>query len=590
MLVISLVLAAVPAIAVATADPAKVVHWYFSAPESGFDPAKVSDIYSAAINEAIFERLLTYDYLARPAKVVPMAAEAMPAISDGGRTYTFRIRKGIYFTPDPAFKGKKRELTAGDFVYSYMRFVDPANRSPYAFLVAGKFAGLDALVAKAEQTHHFDYDAKIPGIEAVDRYTLRFRLKERDYNFPFIAAHTSLGAVAREVIDAYDEDTMAHPVGTGPYLLKSWTRRAKIVLEANPDYRGFVWDFASPDIAQDRQLVADMKGKQMPRIGRVEISVIEESQAIWLAFQGKQVDYMNLPPPFAERALDGTKLLPALAAEGISLDRSVDPEIIFTFFNMRDPIVGGFSKEKIALRRAMAMAYDTRQEIDVVRKRQAVALQMPIPPGVVGYDPNYRSNIQFDPDLANRLLDYFNYRKGGDGWRTLPNGKPLLIHLASETSGVGREINELWSKNMTAIGIHMVFDVSKFDENRKAAKACHLQMWGSSWIADYPDGDNFMQIFYGPNIGQTNNGCYESATFDQYYLKQKMMPDSPERDRIFLLMSRQLEIDTAQVLHDAPVRNELIRPWVKGFRKHPVLQAEFVYLDIDKSPAQASSK
>src|SRR5579862_2662048 len=257
MTVLALV-AAAPRTA-AGADMGKVLHWYFPTGETGFDPAKISDIYSATVNEAIFERLLTYDYLARPAKVVPMVAESMPEVADAGRTYTFHLRKGIYFTPDPAFGGQRRELTAQDFVYSFMRFVDPVNRSPYAFLVTDKFVGLDELAAAAGKSGHFDYAASIPGIEALDRYTLRFRLKTTDYNFPYIAAHTSLGAVAHEVIDAYRDDTLAHPVGTGPYVLKSWTRRAKMVLDANPDYRGFVWDFTATDTAWDRKLVSDMR-------------------------------------------------------------------------------------------------------------------------------------------------------------------------------------------------------------------------------------------------------------------------------------------------------------------------------------------
>ena len=262
-----------PAVA---ADPAKVLRYAFPAPETGFDPARVNDIYSNTINEAIFDRLLTYDYLARPAKLVPMAAEAMPEVAENGKVYTFRIRKGIYFTPDPAFKGAKRELVAQDFVYSFMRFVDPKIRSPYAFLLEGKIEGLDDLAEQAKKTGKFDYDAKVRGLEVVDRYTLRFRLTKNDYNFPYIATHLPSYAVAREVIDAYGDESIAHPVGTGPYLLKSWSRRAKIVLEANPDYRGFVWDFQPSADQWDQGLIAAMRGKKMPQIGRVEVTIIEE--------------------------------------------------------------------------------------------------------------------------------------------------------------------------------------------------------------------------------------------------------------------------------------------------------------------------
>jgi ABC-type transport system substrate-binding protein len=565
----------------AAPDPRKVIHWYFPTGETGFDPCRVSDLYSATVNEAIFERLLTYDYLARPAKLVPMVAESIPEVADHGKTYTFHLRKGIYFTPDPAFKGVKRELTAQDFVYSYMRFFDPANHSAYAFLLQGSLVGLDALEAQAKRSGHFNYDAKVPGLEAVDRYTLRIRLNKTDYNFPYIAAHTTLGAVAREVIEAYGSNTMAHPVGTGPYVLKSWTPRSKIILEANPDYRGFLWDFQPSDDPYDQELVRVMKGKRMPQVGRVEISIIEEVQSIWLSFQQKGLDYISVPATFAPDALDGDKIKPALAAQGVRLERTNDLDMTYTAFDIRDPVIGGFTKEKIALRRAMAMAYDIVGEIKVLRKGQAVQLQMPVPAGVVGHDPHYRSLIQYDPDLANKLLDYFGYKRGSDGWRTLPDGTSLTAKLASEPDSTTREFAELWQKSLERIGVRMEEVVAPFSDNRQAAKACKLMMWGQGWIADYPDADNFVQNFYGPNIGQSNNGCYESKAFDKFYEQSKSLPDSPERNRLFLLMSRQLEVDGAQSLGVARLRNELIRPWIQGFKTHPILQATFVYLDVE---------
>jgi len=585
---VAIAIALTQSLVYAAADPNKVLHWYFPTAETGFDPAKISDLYSATVNEAIFERLLTYDYMASPAKLAPMLAEAMPEVTDEGRTYTFHLRKGVYFADDPAFKGAKRELTAQDFVYSYLRFVDPKNRAPYAFLVAGKFEGVDELAAAAEKSGHFDYDAKVRGIEAVDRYTLRFRLKAPDYTFPYVAAHTTLGAVAREVIEAYADDSMAHPVGTGPYRLTEWTRRSKMVLEANPSFRGIPWDFAVSNDPWDQSVAAAMRGKTLPQVGRVEITVVEESQGVWLGFQGRQLDYINLPPALRDKGLAGDKLTPELAAQKVALFRSVEPSITYTFLNMKDPVLGGTSLEKVALRRAVIMAYDVGQEIEVVRQGQAIPLEMPIPPGVVGYDPAYRSLNRHDPELANKLLDHFGYRKGADGWRTLPDGSPLVLRYAAETTGGGRELNELWKKNMDAIGVRIEFDISKFDEHRKAAKACKLQMWGSGWIADYPDGDNFMQNFYGPNIGQSNNGCYDSPAFNKLYEQAATLPSSPERDRLFLLMTRQMEVDGANSLQVARMRNELLHPWVQGYKKHPILQADFVYMDVDMQARAAA--
>jgi ABC-type transport system substrate-binding protein len=566
----------------AAADPSKLLRVAFPVQETGFDPVRVSDLYSNTVNEAIFDRLLTYDYLARPAKLVPLAAETMPEISDNGRTYLFKIRRGIYFTPDPAFKGQKRELTAEDFVYTFKRFADPKNRSPWAFMIEGKIDGLDELIEAARKSGTFNYKATVPGMVALDKYTLRFKLKAPDYLFQYTVAHVPFCAMAREVVDAYGDDVQAHPVGSGPYTLKEWKRGTKITLEANPDYRGFVWDFEPTADPADQEIVKAMRGKMMPQIGRVEISIIEEEQSRWLAFNQKELDYIALPATFRPQVFGAdNKMKKEWTDQGVTLFRAIDPDIAYTFFNFRDPIVGGFAKEKIALRRAIIMGYNLEEEIRVIRKYQAVAAEMPIPVGVVGHDPSYRSINQYDPVLANKLLDYFGYKKGRDGYRTLPDGKPLILHQATESAAVNREFNELWKKSMDAIGLRMVFDVSKFADNLKQAKACHLMMWNAAWIADYPDGDNFMQLLYGPNTGQSNNGCYESKAFDALYEKSRAMPPSAERNLLFLDMTRQMEVDGAWSLHVSRERNQMIRPWVRGYKKHPILHAEFQYMDVD---------
>jgi len=568
----------------AAADPRKVYHTYFPSAETGFDPARVSDLYSSTVNEVIFERLLTYDYLARPAKLVPMTAEAMPEVTDNGRTYTFHLHKGIYFSPDPAFKGKQRELVAKDYVYSILRFFDPKLRSPYGFMLEG-ISGVAELVAQAQKSGKFDYDAKVSGLEALDRYTLRIRLKDTDYNFPFKIAHTSYGAVAREVIEAYADDTMAHPVGTGPYVLKQWLRGSKIVLEASPVYRGFEWDFAPSEPAWDEAVISTMKGKTMPTIGRVEISVIEESQSIFLAFQGNELDTINLPSDLRERALDANmKLLPEFAKRGVTIYQAPDLDITFSTFNFRDPVVGGYTKEKMALRRALIMAYDEQSEIEVVRKGLAVRNDMPIPRGVVGYDPSYHDINPYDPDLAAKLLDRFGYKIGKDGFRTMPDGSPLVIHVAGETSQSSRQLNEVWQRSLDRIHVRVQFDVSKFADNLKSAKACKLMIWGQGWTADYPDGENFMQLLYGPNTGQSNNGCYESKAFDAFYDKARLLPDSPERRHLYLEMSRQMEVDGAWKIGVSRLRNQLIHPWVKGYKYHPILHATWIYMDVDPRP------
>jgi ABC-type transport system substrate-binding protein len=566
------------------ADPAKVLRIALPRAETGFDPAQASEIYSGAVIAAIMEPLLTFDYLARPAKLAPLTAEALPAIADAGKRYTFKLRRGIYFAVDPAFKGKRRELISSDYAYAIKRLVDPKNRSPNAFYVSGKIVGLDEAVAKAKQNGDaFDYTARIAGLETPDRYTLRITLTQSDYTFPQVLALPALSAVAREVVDAYPDDLAAHPVGTGPYVLKEWVRASRMVLTANPGFRGYVWDFDPGDDPGDRTLAARMRGRRMPQIGTIDIRVMEEPQSSWLAFQRGELDLLNVPATFAPVALPHGKVAPSLADKGVYLSRILQPAIGYLAFNMRDPTIGGLAKEKIALRRAIAMAYNVDEEIDVIRKGQAVALSMVIPPGVAGYEPRYRSHIKHDTGEANQLLDRFGYKKGRDGYRRLPDGKPLELHYASQTNALAREFDELWQKAMQSLGIRLVIDKGKFNDQIKEAIACHHQMWSYGWIADYPDGDNFMQLLYGGNVGQSNVACYQSRTYDALYEQSRLLPDSPARSQLYEQMTRQFENDTPWRLGTATYQNTLVQPRVVGYKAHPVLLAEWIYVDIDTS-------
>jgi len=272
-------------------DPEKVLHVAFPIAETGFDPQASSDLYSESVQRAIFEPPYGFDYLARPYKRVPRTAAAMPEITDGGRTWTIRLRQGIHFAEDPAFGGKPRELTAADYVYSWKRLIDPRMRSPFAWYLDHKLVGADAVVEAAKRSGRFDYDAPIAGLRAVDRYTLRVELKDPDYILMGYLCSSPMAAVAREVVERYGDASgwvMANPVGTGPYRLKSWRRGAQIVLEANPAYRAETYP-ASDDPA-DRALVAAMKGKSVPQIGRIEIAIMEESNPRLLAFDSRALD------------------------------------------------------------------------------------------------------------------------------------------------------------------------------------------------------------------------------------------------------------------------------------------------------------
>ncbi len=570
-------------------DVQKVLRFTFQTAETGFDPVRVSDYYSGVVIAAIFDPLLTYDYLARPARLTPNTAVALPDISDGGKTYTLRLKPGIRFSDDAAFKGQPRELTAADYAYAIKRFLDPKNRAQYAFLFEGKIAGLDRLAVEAKKSGRFDYDAPVVGLQTPDRYTLRIHLNEVDFNFSHVLAFPMVGAVAREVIEAYGNDTNAHPVGTGPYVLKQYVRSSKMVLEKNPGFREMIWNAEIGDDPENQQIAARMKGKKLPQIERVEISVMDEAQSRWLAFQRRETDMEYQLEELAPKFMTGEgKLKPEFADQGIRMARSIDPEIIYLFFNTQakigdvNNVLGGFTPEKIALRRAIAMAYNIEEQIRVIRKGQSIRAQYPIPPGVAGHEPAYRSSIVHDVRLANALLDKFGYLLGADGYRRLPNGEPLMVKYFSQPTERDRQFDELMRRSLQKIGIRLEIQKERFAELNKLADQCRLTLRHAAWIADYPDGDNFMQLLYGPNSGQTNAACYRSLEFDRRYEKSRRLPHGAERNQLYRGMTRQMEADTAWLLTDSRYRNVLVQPYVVGFKKHPVYAHEFLYMDVER--------
>ena len=563
----------------------KVLRIAFEAPDDGFDMVKTFNFYSGNVADVIFERLLQYDYLANPVKLVPATAQSMPVIKENGKVYIFKIKPGIYFTADPAFKGQRRELIAEDYVYSVKRILDPKNHSSSYAFIDQKIVGANALVEQAKQTGRFNYDAKIEGVKALDRYTLQFTLTQPDYNFPYILAYSTFGATAREVVDYYKDRLGMHPVGTGPYMLSKYVPRSKIELVANPDYRGFVWNFKSTGTAWDNQLVKEMTGKKMPQIGKVNISIIEEEQSRWLAFQSKQLDFDKLTSSSIPKVLDqNNQLKPAMRQKGIRLYPNKEAEITYTMLNMRDLIIGGNSLDKIALRRAIAMSFNVDEYIRILRKGQAVKAEMLVPAGVNGHNPKYRSSIGYNPSLANKLLDHFGYKKGADGYRNLPNGKALVLKINTESGSSSVMYSELWKKNLDAIGIRADFRVSNFADNLKAATQCQYMIWGGAWHADYPEGENFTQLLYGPNVGRGNQSCYSSSAYDGLY-KQAMQQPPEKRMPYYEKMSRQIEADNPLILQDTRIRNWVIQSHVQGFKAHPIMNSNWQYLDI-ASPRQ----
>ena len=572
----------------ATGSAPKVLRYAFRVAETGFDPAQVNDLYSSNVISNIFEAPLTYDFLARPVKVIPNTAEALPEVSADFTSLTVRLKRGIYFQEHPAFKGEPRELVAQDYVYSIKRIYDPKFKSPRVYLLeSAGILGMSEIRAATLKGAKFDYDRDVDGIRALDRYTFQLRFAQPNPRFYlYLSDNSFLGAVAREVCERYDEkQLMGHPVGTGPFRLAEWRRSSRIVLERNPGYRQEHYSASAP--ATDPvsgEIAARLRGQRLPIIDRVEVYIVEENQPRWLAFLNNEHDLIDeLPYDLADLAIPGGQLAPALKRRNIRMERAPRANVDMALFNMEHPVVGGYAPERVALRRAVGLAYNVNDEIRLVRKGQSVPSQSPVPPTVPGYDPGFRSEMsEFSRVRARALLHAFGYvDRDGDGWRELPDGTPFVLEMATQPDQLSRQLDELWKRAMTSVGLRIDFKTAKWPENLKNSRAGKLMMWRVGWVAAQPDGDTFLALGFGPNKGQANHARFDLAAYNRLYREQRMLPDGPQREQLFHEAKRLFVAYAPYKFVGHRIETAVSHPWVIGYRRHPFMRDFWKYIDID---------
>jgi ABC-type transport system substrate-binding protein len=574
-----------PAPAAASAVP-KVLRYSMRIAETGFDPAQISDLYSATLIANVFDALYAYEFLARPVRLRPNTAAAMPEVSADYKTFTVRLRPGIYFASDPAFNGVRRELIAADYVYSIKRHFDPRWKSPrYSSLDNNKMLGLNELREAALEGKPFDYDREVEGVRALDRYTLRFRLAEPNPRFADELSDPAVtGAVAREVVEHYGDRIMEHPVGTGPFRLAAWKRSSLIVFERNPVYREEIYAEEAP--AGDPVAVAAatrLKGRKLPLVDRVEVSVIEQSQPRYLAFVNAETDVLEqVPEDFTHVAIPNNRIAPNLAKRGIYAVRYARADAALSYFGMENPVVGGYSPQKVALRRAIALAVNVDEEIRLVRRGQAIVAESPMGPGVWGYDPAFKSEMgDFSRARAQALLDLHGYvDRDGDGWRDQPDGSALVIEYATQPDDLSRQLITEWKKNMDAIHVRIVFRTAQWPENLKASRNGKLMMWGVGWSAG-PDGAGFLLLGYGPSKGQANHARFALKEFDRLYDLQRRLPHGPERMAVMTEMKMLMVAYMPYKAHVHRVWTDLAQPWVIGYHRNVFLREFWKFIDVD---------
>ncbi len=561
---------ALPGAAGAAAAPPRTLRLAFNFAETGFDPPRVGDQSSFRVIAHIFEPPLTYDLLARPAVLVPLTAAALPEVSADFKRFVITLKPGIFFADDPVFQGRPRELVAADYVYTLKRYYDPAIRTEHLYAFENeKILGLSELRQQALKTKTpFPYDTEVAGLRALDRYRFEIVLAAPSPRFTQLLANVTCGAVAREVVQAYADDPNAHPVGTGPFRLAQWRRASRIVLERNPRFREQV--FHTVGAAPELQHHADaLAGVRAPCVDRVEIDIIDESQPRWLAFLGGEHDVLTMPSDMGQLVMSGGRLAPFLQRQGVRAERNVNG-VAHTFFNCDDAVIGGYTPPRVALRRAVMLAFDSAEELRLVMHGQGEPAQGMIPPGCYGHDPALRSEMSTPSAArARALLDLYGYvDRDGDGWREQPDGQPLLLRIAFPPDRRARASSELWLKRMKAVGLRVKFEFAPFGELIRRSLAGQIMMWGFTWGSG-PDGDFFLGLAYGPNAEQSNDARFKLPAFDRLYDRQRGLPDGPERLALMRQAHRLMLAYVPYIAHYHPVTTELFRPRVQGPLRHP---------------------
>lgn len=514
------------------------------------DPVHGGSIYSTLLVTSIYETLYSYQYLARPFALLPNLADGYPLLSKDGLTLTFSLKKGSYFQDAPCFaQGKGREVTAADFVYSLKRHFDPKNRSTGAWLWNHKILGLDEWQARGAR-----YQDSVPGLLALDRYTLQIRLVKPFPKFLYTLALSFAAVVPHEAVAYYGKEFGCHPVGSGPYKLTEFNRQ-KAVLKKNSNYRPDF--FHLEEQGYDAALhaasgVASLEGKRLPLLDDIEVHFMDQATSRWSAFNKKDELHYSLVP---------LKFLPQVVASSVPFGLK-DPYaqkynylplkalgFHYIEFNMSLPEIGYHpdpkqNKRNWALRCALRKAFDWRKKIGEHDFGMGEAFAGVIPPGIDGFDPNLsKESITVDIVGAKKLLrDY--------GWTA--KNLPLLEYasVANVRSRQDFELLRSWVAQIGFPGDKLVLKTfPSFGEYFTALKKGQVQIHGDLiWYLDYPDAENVLQVFYGPNRAPgSNTAQYANPEFDRLFAKGIDLPESLERTAAFQEANRLLIEDCAVI-------------------------------------------
>lgn len=549
----------------------KVLNLTVTAKVKGLDPVNAGDTYSSGEIARVYEGLLQYHYLKRPYELIPNLAESLPEVSKDGLTYTFKIRKGVYFHDNKCFpNGKGRELVAKDFVYSIKRLADTHNSSTGWWLLDGKILGLNEWRDKNADKAKADYTESVAGLQALDKYTLQFKLSKPFPQFLYSLAMVYTYAVPYEAVDMYGKEFLNNPVGTGPFMTGTFTQSTKIIYNKNPKYRDAF--YPTDGSAKDKELgLLAAAGKKVPFVNKIIVNIQTESQPAWLTFEKGKTDFFGIPKDqFDTVVTPGKDITDNYAKKGITLDITPDLDITYIAFNHDDPLF----KNNKKLRQAMSLAYNTAKSNKLFYNDRGIPAQTMLPPSIAGADSNYvNPYAKFDLEKAKKLLAQAGY----------PNGKGLpVINYETTATTVSRQMSEFFKKAMSNIGINIKVNVQTWPELTGKVKKRKAQMFGMAWLGDYPDAENFLQLIYGPNSAPGPNGSnYNNPKFNKLFKKASMMQNSPERTKLYTQLAQMAAEEVVYILGFHRTAFVVKHGWLKNYKFSTFNHGFSKYYDID---------
>lgn len=541
-------------------------HSMDGAPTS-LDPVHASSIYANFLVVNLYDTLYRYSYLARPYQLTPNLAESLPEVSADGLIYTIRIKPGVYFVDDPSFpEGKGRPVRAQDFVYSLKRHFDPAMRSQGSWMWQGKIVGLDEWKESGA-----DYADDIPGLKALDERTIQIQLITPFPQLTHTLAQGYAAIVPGEAVSQYGSEFGVHPVGSGPFRLRSFDS-TRAVLMRNENFRAEAFNLESEGYDPSSQQAFDLElleGQAPPFVDRVEVEFIAEDAARWNAFNSGLLDFIKVPVTQFDQILaerNPPRLMPELE-QRYHLLANLESGFVHTDFNMDDQRIGHHpdteqDARNRALRCAIIKAFDWPRRNEIFYSGLGQVFPGVIAPITPEFDSRQsRQSITRNLSEAQSLLKR-------NGWN--PDNLPVLEY-GFASSVTERQMFEQFRSFMADIGYPeekvRPLTFASYGDYARAFLNREVMLITSAWTMDYPDSENTMQMYFGPNASPgANNANYRNPEYDRLYRVAAVMPESPMRTALYRQMSQMVIDDCVSI---TGLSRTLILLWDKRFRMLP---------------------